>query len=135
MAHGIGSVGGKAYFKDRIGYHTEYLTTRLTYRQSAAQDHDSLMRVAQAKFIFGTNHPMTLLSADFAFLNLKGFTLFVIKGCPNSCHGHFLTFGYIGRPAYDRQDDSLSYLNLGKAEFVRIGVLGTFEYLAYNDPF
>src|SRR5690606_8169930 len=83
MAHGIGTVGGQANFKDLIALHLEYLGTWGAGLQPLIEDHDPIMAGAQPELILGTDHSLAFLPTDLSFFDHPCFPFVRIQGSPD----------------------------------------------------
>ncbi len=94
------------------------------------QDNDAVVRVAYADFILGANHAFRLFAAYFGFLDDK-LLVSVIKHRADGCYYHFLSCCYVWRPAYDRDEASVSQIH--RRDMQVVGIRMVFASLHFAD--
>ena len=114
MAHRIGTVWCKPYFKNLVIFHFIKFGNRSTGNQLVIHYQDTFVTLPQTQFFFRTDHTVTGFSTNFSFFNFPGFSFFIVKNGSNSCYRNFLSRCNIGCSANDLYFFAISKINLGK---------------------
>src|SRR5690606_29694846 len=135
VAHGIGTVWRKAYFKNFVFLNAEYFMAWRTGLKLFIKHHNAIMAFSQPKFIFGTNHTVAVFATYLSFLYLECVAFFIIKGCAYCCYRNFLPHSHIWRPANNLYRNSVAQVNCCNSKPVGIRVLYAGKYMPYHNTF
>ena len=125
----------KAYFEDRIGFKSQISLCRCPRNGIGIQHHYAVMRRAYAQFILGTYHSERLDTSDFRFLDLELRAVLGRKARTDFCQKHFLACRHIGSAADYLEDFTVSRIDLGHMQMIRIRMIRTFKDFGHHYPF
>ena len=134
MRSGIGAVGGQTDFQDGIAYNFKELRCGLAHFCFSRQNHDSVMGISQANFIFGTNHAFGNFTPDLALFNGEGVFAHGKRGAFHG-HQHFLAFSHIGSAANNVKQFFAANIYFRQAKFVGVWMFCAGFYLSDHNAF
>ena len=102
MAHGVHAVGGESNFKSGVALQAQVFAQRLADHRIRVKDQNAVVGLAQAKFIFGADHALRHLPADFTLFDRQAlFGAGRVKRAAHRRYRHFLAYRDIGGTADD----------------------------------
>ena len=134
MGNGIAAVRRKSDLKDGVRLHMEVFAGGGARHGLGIQDHNAVMRAAQADLVFRADHAFRRFAAELGFLDSKRLVA-LIERSSDGGHHHFLAGIHIGRTAHNVKRLVCAHIHRGDMEVVGIRMRLASEYFANDQSF